>query len=251
MYLSKAFYEKHEQLEPVKDIVPDLFILTDYANEKYFDYRANHGWNNGRWAYEECIKKLYDGTVTPNDVLVRDANTRIVVLKAYPIKLSPLDCFTELTSFDIPNNYGSGMLMQVRVESESNSHPNSNKGLGTFTVDVLYLYAENAAFTADVLIKNNIKVDSIVRVRYGVSFGGSKGVSGEWLRYLADVLDVKYYVSNEFGDDTVFSGDELALKLIKTKTDRQVDFKKASLCSIYERGWYEGERVHWYLVEKR
>lgn len=102
-----------------------------------------------------------------------------------------------------------------------------------------------------IIILNRINIDHIVMVRY---FGYGNGSSGIWLFYLADLLNVKYYVFNPYSDECILEdgsgidADKAALE--KLKGDFGISFKRPRYTPFYGVEWYRGEMVVWYRVER-
>ena len=59
----------------------------------------------------------------------------------------------------------------------------------------LYILTENTGFAFDYLLKKNISIDYIIKVRYGDHFGEST-IIGDWLLRTIKPLNVKYYLAN-------------------------------------------------------
>lgn len=235
LYLSRPFYDKHEELAGETAPLPDLFILTDYQMDHYEDYsHQSYFWRNS-------FDKIKDKTLKKGDILFSDHNTTFTTDKAVYFCIDDIDVNKELICFDIPPYYGQGCLMTINVDS----HDSPTKKLGQWKTAVIYLYAENTAFAKNILLQNGVNIDYIVRVRYGGGFGGSNGTFGHWLFYLADQLKVKYYISGCYNDIMV-SEDKDALEYIKG--GRDITFEKAAVTEIYQRNWYYNEPVRWYKI---
>lgn len=237
LYLSKSFYEKHEELSAENAVLPDLFIMTDcqaLGYQNYSNYTACH---------HQEIDKMQNGLLKRGGVLFEDSSTRLTVKTISQFSISDIEPQEELIDSEkIASCYGQGYYMTLQIDS----HGNPTKALGTWEVDIIYLYAENTAFAKKILLQNQISIDYIVRVRYGGGFGGSNGTFGLWLYYLAGPLNVKYYVSSVYNDLRGDVGDDIAKSYLEV--DSGTRFEMPQLTSLYSRKWYNGEPVEWYRV---
>ena len=236
LYLSKPFYEKHEELSSEQARLPDLFILTDYEASEVFQY----GYSTV--PLENSFGALRTGALTGGDILFRDVNTTFTVKRCERLFLPALEARTDLISSAVPRWYGHGCYMTVEV----NSH--GSKRLGKWETHVIYLYAENTAFAKNILMQNQIDVDYILRVRYGAAFGGSR-VDGNWLFCLSDLLNVKYYITREFNASGNWERDIPALDYLRGESE--IRLEPAKLTFFYHRVWYAGEPVSWGRVVKK
>lgn len=237
LYLSEPFYKKHEELANEATTFPDLFILTDYYMKDYMDYSFTV------FPYICSFDKLHNRTLNNGDIIFQDNRTTLTVNNIKEIVVNNVAAKMDLISQRISPVYGQGYYMTIKIDS----HGTPTKKLGTWETDVIYLYSENTAFAKEILIRNKIDIDYIVRVRYGGAFGGSRKTFGSWLFQLAEQLNVKYYVSS-INDLIYKNGDVIALKYLQQNTDFVP--VKPSLIKLYEREWYKREPVAWYRVKK-
>ena len=241
LYLSRPFYAKHEELSAESVVFPDLFILTDYRES---DFREEYN-----ELYPHHFDKLRKGTLKPGDKLFDDTRTRLTVKNIERFYIS--DFIKDIEEYkdwidygEISSCYGQGYYMTVKI----NSYNNRNKQLGTWETNVIYLYAENSTFAKNILLQHNINIDYIVRVKYGGNYGFSRGTHGKWLFYLADPLNVKYYISSADSDRQLTPGDANLLRYLKENSG--IDFDEPKLTALYKRNWYYREPVTWYGVER-
>lgn len=268
LYLSDAYYKKHEELTGETDTFPDLFILTDYSMNKYMNFTMKEdtyrvGNSNIRlfprqeYHIQSQFDKIYSGTLEKGDLLYEDGYTKITVKEQKKIIINGVDACKELLqdNINIPLNYGQGYYMTLEV----NSHHSSMQKLGVWETHVIYLYTENTSFAKNFLLNNQVNIDYIVKVRYGNSMGGGSMCAGYWLVYLAEQLNVKYYVSDLFAPDRLPAnynlegteendGDAKALRYIRGDSDTA--FSAPKLSQIYYRDWYYDQPVGWYRVER-
>lgn len=265
LYLSKPFYQKHEELAGEDVVFPDLFVMTDYHMYQYEEFSIKRPYviphthivcqPRAKYHVKENFDKIRKGTLTREDILYDDGYTILTVKTLRKLFINDIDAYQELITESIPSCYGQCYLMTVEIDS----HQSVTNKLGTWEMDVIYLYAENTAFVKKVLLQNRINIDYIVRVRYGGRGSGGRETRGIWLLYLADLLNVKYYISDSFCIDQVcidydseevddHEGDKKALKYLKG--DSGISFKKPQVTSLYFREWYKGQPVEWYRVER-
>lgn len=248
LYLSKPYYEKHEELAGEKAALPDLFIMTDYQKHGFIDYSDSSNYVN-----LNDIRHNFDqrqtGTLKSNYVLYYDAYTSFTIKTIRKFELNDVEASNDLTVdyYHAPSCYGQAYCMTIKVDSRK---PLAKK-LGAWEIDVIYLYIENTTFAKRILLQNRINIDYIVMVRYP---GYGNGASGIWLFYLADLLNVKYYVTNQYQDKYIAEGgadcgaDKEALEFLKG--DSEISFKLSQRTPLYKVEWYRGEVVVWYRVER-
>ncbi|MCH5348074.1 MAG: hypothetical protein J1E40_02015 [Oscillospiraceae bacterium] len=242
LYLSKPFYDKHKELSDDKDVFPDLFIMTDYQESEYTGYSDVYHYDYMRKYYPNDFDKISKGTLRRGDILYRDHRTSITVKDVIKIVIDGMEVKKELVTSGIPEWYGQGYCITVEV----NSFNIPDQKLGKWDMDIVYLYAENTAFAKHILIQNQINVDFIVSVRYGGNFGGSTNFGG-WLFYIADTLDVKYYISPPIDHIPDYQNADVMEYL---KEDAEIIFERPRLTPLYEKEWHENEIVNWYRVER-
>lgn len=235
LYLSDSFYGKHEELSAENAVLPDLFVMTDYQALGYQDY------SNDTDCDCQGIDKMQNGSLGRGDILFKDSNTSLTVKNISQFSVSDIEPQEELIySENIASCYGQGYYMTLQVDSQKSP----TKKLGTWEVDVIYLYAENTAFAKTILLQNQINIDYIVRVRYGGGFGWSKETYGLWLYYLADPLNVKYYISSINNNLRLGTGDDIAISYLEGESDVRLEMPQ--LTPLYQRNWYNEEIVEWY-----
>lgn len=247
LYLSKPFYEKHEELAGEDAALPDLFVMTDYQKHGFIDYSSS-----GNCIKYNDIRHNFDlkqtGALKSNYVLYDDTYTSFTIKNIRKYELNDVEASKDLTDdfYHAPSCYGQAYCMTIKVDSRK---PLAKK-LGIWEIDVIYLYVENTTFAKRVLLQNRINIDYIVMVRYP---GYGNGASGIWLFYLADLLNVKYYVTNPYSDKYIMEegsgsgADKEALEYLQGDSD--ISFKPPQRTPFYKIEWYRGEMVVWYRVE--
>ena len=84
-------------------------------------------------------------------------------------------------------NYGKCFLMDVEVDFKNGNKPEQTR--------LLYCFAENEAFTAQVLLEKKITAAYVCLVGYGFSFGGAKN-RGAWLTATLERLETKCFITD-------------------------------------------------------
>lgn len=248
LYLSKPYYEKHEELAGEDAVLPDLFIMTDYQKHGFIDYSSSGSrvdYNNIRHNFDQ----RQAGPLKSNYMLFYDPCTSFTIKTIKKFELNDTEANKELTDdfYHAPSCYGQAYCMTIKVDS----HKPLSKKLGIWEIDIIYLYAENTTFAKKFLLRNRINIDYIVMVRYP---GYGNGASGIWIYYIADLLNVKYYVTNPYSDQYILEegsgsvADKAALEYLKGDSD--ISFKPPQRTPFYRIEWYKGELVVWYRVEK-
>lgn len=215
--------------------LPDLFILTD-CNPSDTEYCLTTGDTyindiNGPNYYKmgnlfSCYKRRTMMTVKDKVKLVEKLD---------------IEFNHKLYRFDISHNYGNAFYFTVHIVS---------KQLGEWDADVLYILAENTSFAFDYLIKNNVTIDYIIKVRYGDAFGEST-VQGDWLLKLIKPLNTKYYLRNKFSPERARDAiDELKNKYPESNmvADDISGLKLQAIHKVDEIRWSWQGDIYWYRV---
>ena len=223
LYLSEQYVSTRDAIKNISPL-PELFVFTDYHNS-YFD--SNY----------KGLKALSEGTLRKGDYLFDDSvrgtlhfdckNTKIKVLSIKKIDIDISEFDHSLAGNEPSARYGTGYLMDVQIMSTDKTRIKNN--LGTYDMHILYIFAENSAF-AEIFLRESIRVDFLLRIRYGVSFGGSRDTDGEWLKYAAPKLGVKYFL-----EETDLTG-------ILHNNDRKIIQKLSDICGSLDTKW-EGEEI--------
>lgn len=219
--------------------LPDLFILTDYSAEKYVNYA-----DQLLCPRRSDFDKLAKGTIRPGDVLFEQYRTLLRVKSVKAIKPLGIGCTEELINRQTSELYGQGFLMRVEVNC------NMDGERVRYQCDTVYLFAENTSFAADFLFKNKVRIDWIVKIRYGGGFGGSQDTDGLWLAELAGALGTKYFISSPgLSRSSPFGGDEQALEIMRKVYGG--DLPKVKFVSFASTEWYDKQIAVWYKTAER
>ena len=210
MYLSKE-YSKHLGWDEI--VFPDCFLLTDAMGEFYFD----------RCGLCNILKE--------NGVLFEDPDTRIVAKNGQELKPLILPGYRE--GILAPDSFF-GRVFTADIEIDSSV-------LGHISTKLAYAVTENTAFMFDVLLKDRIKIDYIVHVRYGM--GNSNGM---FVKAYLKELGTRYFISDW---NLPFDSD---FRVMELYSDRFAGHEDARL---YDTGlfvpsyrWSYNGDVHWYKV---
>lgn len=148
------------------DTHPDCFIITDYA--PYY---------NTEWIF---------GALNGPKELFNDGLTSITAKSAKELQKLYIPFHQSLVVCHPNSDYGRTICLDIDI--------NSNV-LGNFSSKLVFVIIENTAFGIDFLLKNGIKVDYIVHVRYGEGPGGGGRSNGMFTKRLLSSLQTKYYIS--------------------------------------------------------
>lgn len=174
LYLSSRFtHEERDQREPAE---PDLYLHTDYyplSRSTFLDTRS-----------------LYD-----------DERTKVSVLEIEELPRCDLPLDPEIVNSP-EGSAATGRVVFFHAEVVSDK-------LGSYTVPVLYVFAENAAFCAQKMLPNNAMVSHIVHIRYGGGLGGGGKSSGVWLLNVLQKLGCRCFLTDNHlrrqrGDERVY-----------------------------------------------
>lgn len=120
-------------------------------------------------------------------ILYEDSRTTLTVLSMKMVGTLELPQRPELVHFTERHELTNQIyLMMVKIESNS---------LSERIVPVYYAFCENTAL-ADYLIRRRIKVSHLIRVCYGIAFGGS-AASGAWLLNAIEPLKCEAFISDK------------------------------------------------------
>lgn len=194
LFLSEA-YCKWKDVPIKAEELPDLFLYTDVnpVNDEETKKQQVHFQKSGdsdiailntdNYKNLQRLFQSYDGRTTVT------LNRSLQELESLN---SPQDA--ELCNLPYSSNFGKAFLMDVHVKSNQ---------LGEFDTNVVYVITENTWFAFEYLLKRQIFIDYIIRVRYGDNFGGSK-LKAEWLLKLINPLHVRYFISStEIHEDSL------------------------------------------------
>ncbi len=162
LYLSAAYAGHLPPLSADEPSCPDLFLHTDM----------------GAPGNVKFVTEL---------IAFEDPRTRIRVVEWEELPRCELPMRPELVAFHEGTELSHRVFFfQLAVES---------RHLGEFTVPLLYVFAENAAFCALRLLPLQARITHLVQVRYGHSLGGANDSPG-WLLGQLETLGVKLVVSD-------------------------------------------------------
>ena len=224
LFLSDWYYKKNNVPMDKGQVLPDLFVMTDYLG--LGDFYVNQSfWGD---AYEQIMR----GNCEPGSCLVhvsyKNSSTDIVVKRYERLCDLRLPFDSRLKCSEKPAVYNSAFLIEVEVISRSYDVVNR------YETAVLYAAAENQLFAERILISRGLKTEYLVIMNYGAGFGGGNGISYKWILRDYKELGIRYAVSNQFpaGDGSDPDYPELT------------DFY-----GIDGVMWTRGNPVVWYRVE--
>ena len=224
LFLSDWYYKKYDVPMDEGQVLPELFVMTDYMGLRMFDGEQH--------IFGEAYEQIQRGHCEPGSSLLhvkyKNNSTEIVVKRYEKLCNLSLPYDSRLLYQEEPAVYNSAFLIEVEVISRSYDVTNR------YETAILYVAAENQLFAERVLIPNGIKTEYLVIMNYGAGFGGGNGISYKWILRDYKELGIGYVVSNQFpaGDGSDTDYPELA------------DFY-----GIDGVQWTRGNPVVWYRVE--
>ena len=87
---------------------------------------------------------------------------------------------------------------------------------GDYSFPLIYIFAENESFCAEIMMPNNAKISHIIHVRYGGGHGGGGGATGAWLINVLRPLGCEVFISD--GHTYWREGDYLAAEIYPALT---------------------------------
>ena len=209
MYLSKE-YSKH--LGWNEGIFPGCFLLTDIIGEYYFD------------------KKL--GEILKGEtVLFKDDKTLVIAKNGEELQSLEFPGYRE--GIVIADSY-MGRVITADIEIESSV-------LGHLSTKLVYVITENTAFMFDFLLKEHIRIDYLIHVRYGMARS-----SGMFVKPYLKELGTRYFIS-DWNDPS--EEDYAVFETYKDKFEGKQDVKLLDTgLFVPSYRWSWSGDVHWYRV---
>ena len=111
-----------------------------------------------------------------------------------------IESFEELSTLNIPLHHNRIILCLPENENKNKvvflKIRINSKELGEYTYPVLYAFAENEAFCAEILIPNNTILSHIIHVRYGGGCGGGGYATGVWILNVLKKLNCEIFITD-------------------------------------------------------
>ena len=120
---------------------------------------------------------------------------------------------------------------------------------------MVYLFSENSVFVKEILLRNSIKVDYLVRIRCGYGFGGSRDTTGYWMDHLFEPLGVRYLIQGtgdqlrmEYGDQMIIDSLRKEFELPDTPQKPKQFYHVVWGTRNYPGGSKVNQETDWYSV---
>lgn len=214
LYLSEHF----NQLMPptiADPKPPDLFLHTDYYP----------------WGRSDFLDSM---------VLHDDTRTKITIESIEKLPRCDLPLHKGIVDFPRGSKAtGNAIFMMLNVSSHV---------LGEYRVPVLYVFAENAAFYAEVIEPNQGCITHLVKVRYGGGCGGGGQSSGVWLHNVLRQLGCEVFIHDRHG--SVQRGDQRVYEEYPSLQLKQPDVTLQTIRILDSARWSSHGDIHWQLVDK-
>jgi len=210
MYCSAA-YSSFNPASVQEPTAPDLYIHTDY-----FPWTRSTFLDN---------KKLYE-----------DHKSSITLLSIEDLGSVSLHVDERIVDFPQGSVATNKVLfLQLQVTSTV---------LGSFTVPVLYVFAENAAFCAEVLLKYNANISRVLNIRHGGGLGGGGKSTGKWLLNVLERLNCQLYIADSY-DVEEDSNKDIACELYPELRNEENSVKLNTIRTIASEKWSDYGDVQW------
>ena len=186
LFLSDWYYKKNDVPTDEGQVLPDLFVMTDYLGLGSL-YEEERFWGD---AYEQ----IRNGYCEPGScflhVAYKNTSTDIIVKRYERLRNMRLPYDYRLDCREEPEAYNSAFLIEVEVVSRSYDE------IRRYETSVLYAAAENQMFAKRIAIRCGFKMEYLVIMNYGAGFGGGNGIGFEWIFDEYKELGIRYVVSN-------------------------------------------------------
>ena len=149
--------------ETPEPAAPDLFIHTDYFP----------------WKESNFLEKKN---------LFQDGHTKITIDQLEELPSVDLPQDSQIVTFpNVSQVKNIVVFMWLRIESHL---------LGDFKRPLIYIFSENAAFCAEILLAEKARISHIIHIRYGAGFGGGRS-SGIWLLNVLHQLKCEAFLTDQ------------------------------------------------------
>lgn len=222
LYLNPKFWKDRAPQSPPLPSVPDIFLHTDY-----FPF--------GRPQFLRKREIVFDGTTFDGS---EKPTMRVKSVESLPRCDLTLDGDIVIAP-DGGLATGQVVFLEIEIHSES---------IGEFTVRLVYVFAENAAFCAECVLPQRGQFSHVVHVRYGGGIGGGGYSTGIWLLNVLRQLHCEVFVTDshyqrQTGDERIY---ELFPSLRGDDCDAESDSQ--SIARIESRDWSGHGDVLWKLL---
>lgn len=186
LFLSDWYYKKRGVPMDEGQVLPELFVMTDYEGFCIHDGEQR--------IFGDASEQIVRGHCEPGSCLVhvayKNTSTDIVVKRYEKLRDTGLPFDFRLNHQGKPEVYNSAFLIEVEVVSRSYDE------IRRYETSVLYAAAENKLFAERILIRCGVKMEYLVIINYGTGFGGGNGIGFEWMFDEYEELGIRYVVSN-------------------------------------------------------
>lgn len=186
LFISDWYYKKNSVPMDEGQVLPELFIFTDYAGFYSHDTELR--------CYGNAYEQIQNGYCKPDSCFIhvsyKNSSTDIIVKSFEKLRDLQLPFDSELAAFEKGPDYNSAFLMKVEVISRINEE------VKTYETSIMYVAALNELFAERVLIPNRFKTEYLIIIRYGTGFGGGNGKGFTWILSDYKELGIKYLVTS-------------------------------------------------------
>lgn len=212
LYLTKSYANRINWDE---DQFPDCFVLTDYIA-----FSCN---------------PLFKTTLCHDVILFQDEETKIVAKNGTELSKLNVSYNQDFVVFRRDENYGRVIAADIEIQSTV---------LGNMKTKAIFAVAENTSFAIEFLIRNNIHIDYVLRVRYGHMLGGGNS-NGMFLKRILNDLNARYFLSDaNYSSDKDCVAFDVYGELLKSRNDAELE----DITYIPSSLWSRSGDVHVYKI---
>ena len=224
LFLSDWYYEKYNVPRDDGQVLPDLFVMTDYTG--LHEWRAN---GDERKEYALLEQDICPPGTRLVEAYYHSTHTFVTVKRFEKLEDLTLSFDPERTNFDPSPAYNTACLLEVEVESRKFGITN------TFDATVLYVTCQNEAFANEFLIPNAIKAEYQLIIRYGEAMGGAL-LGPAWIIRSCKELGIKYLIANS---RYVNGNDENGDSICTTQYEELYSISGGQWSDYGKVGWYK------------
>jgi len=210
MYSSEAYSNLNPASEQ-EPPAPELYIHTDYFP-----------WSTSKFLDDK--------------ILYKDEKSAITLLSIEDLGMVKLPVDSRIVDFP-QGSVATNKILFLQIEVASTV-------LGTFTVPVLYVFAENAAFCAEMLLKYKANISRILNIRHGGGLGGGGKSTGKWLMNVLGRLNCQLYIADSY-DVEEDSNKDIACELYPELKNEENSVKLNTIRTIPSEKWSDYGDVQW------
>ena len=192
---------------------PDIFLFTDYFPWKYSGF-------------------------LDTKIIFSDERTNIIVDVMEELPRLNTSLHHDIVDFPEGSNAtGRALFLTIRVDSSK---------LGQFSFPVIYAFAENESFCAEVLLPDKAMLSHIIHIRYGGGCCGGGKASGVWMLNVLKRLGCELFITD--GHYCWQRGDESAKRFYPVLGGNETEPVLECIRTVKSSNWSGHGDVTWNRV---